>query len=182
MARTVGTPADHRVIGANIDTRSTYWCDSLYWRSWPTCAEMATIGVLLVVASATPSCMLIAPGPSVAETTAARPVTRPYISAMNDAGCACRVSTYRMLDEASACTKRMFSSPGSPKTTSTPSFSRHLTISSAALLIGTSCSLDRVNLARRSADSSSGCTEWLGRYSGPISGPEPCPAAAIDAQ
>src|ERR1700760_4159928 len=40
-----------------------------------------------------------------------------------------------MLDDASACTKRMFSSPGSPKTTSTPSFSRHLTISSAALLI-----------------------------------------------
>ena len=43
-----------------------------------------------------------------------------------------------MLDDASACTKRMFSSPGSPKTTSTPSFSRHSTISSAALLIGTS--------------------------------------------
>src|SRR3984893_11662961 len=40
-----------------------------------------------------------------------------------------------MLDEASACTKRMFSSPGIPNTTATPSFSRHLTISSAALLI-----------------------------------------------
>src|SRR5258707_7560341 len=31
--------------------------------------------------------------------------------------------------------KRMFSSPGIPKTTETPSFSRHLTISCAALLI-----------------------------------------------
>lgn len=54
---------------------------------------MATSGVLLVVASATPSCMLIAPGPRVADTTAARPVTRPYISAMKDAACSCRVST-----------------------------------------------------------------------------------------
>ena len=41
---------------------------------------------------------------------------------------------------------------------------------------------DRVNVAERSADSSSGCSEWLRRYSGPISGPEPCLAAAIDAQ
>src|ERR1700740_1557327 len=40
-----------------------------------------------------------------------------------------------MSDEANAWTKRMFSSPGSPKTTETPSFSRHLTISSAALLL-----------------------------------------------
>ena len=53
----------------------------------PTCAEMATRGVLLVWASATPSCRLIAPGPSVAETTPASPVTRAYISAMNDAAC-----------------------------------------------------------------------------------------------
>jgi hypothetical protein len=49
---------------------------------------------------------------------------------MNDAACSCRVSTYRMLEEvASACTKRMFSSPGTPNTTETPSFSRHFTIS-----------------------------------------------------
>ena len=40
-----------------------------------------------------------------------------------------------MLEAASACTKRMFSSPGIPKTTETPSFSRHLTINSAAVLI-----------------------------------------------
>src|SRR6201993_4020517 len=136
MACAVGTPAAHRVIGANIDTRSTYWCDSLNWRSWPTCAEIATIGVLLVVASATPNCMLIAPGPNVADTTAARPVTRPYISAMNAAPCSCRVSTYRIEDAASAWVKRMFSSPGNPNTTETPSFSRHLTINCAAVDIG----------------------------------------------
>ena len=93
MAFGVGTAAAHRVIGAYIDTRSTYWWDSLYSRSWPTCAEMATTGVLLVVASATPSCMLIAPGPNVADTAPARPVTRPYISAMNAAPCSWRVST-----------------------------------------------------------------------------------------
>jgi hypothetical protein len=93
MACAVGTPSDHRVTGANIDTRSTDWCDSLYSRSWPTCADIATIGVLLVVASATPSCRLIAPRPSVADTTPARPVTRPYISAMKAAACSCRVST-----------------------------------------------------------------------------------------
>src|ERR1700758_165852 len=40
-----------------------------------------------------------------------------------------------MFEAASACTKRMFSSPGIPKTTETPSFSRHLTISCAGLLI-----------------------------------------------
>src|ERR1700694_4707546 len=73
IACAVGTPSDHRVIGANIDTRSTYWCDSLYSRSWPTCADIATSGVLLVVASATPSCMLIAPGPRGDDTNTALP-------------------------------------------------------------------------------------------------------------
>ncbi|CNO07502.1 Uncharacterised protein [Mycobacterium tuberculosis] len=34
-----------------------------------------------------------------------------------------------VFEEASACTNRMFSSPGSPNTTDTPSFSRHSTIS-----------------------------------------------------
>jgi hypothetical protein len=44
-------------------------------------------GVELVVASATPSRRLMAPGPSVAEHTPALPVRRPYTSAMNDAPC-----------------------------------------------------------------------------------------------
>src|SRR5882757_5984844 len=136
IAAVVGTPSDQRVIGANIDTRSTYWWDSLYSRSCPTWAEIATSGVLLVVASATPSCMLMAPGPSVADTTAGRPVTRPYISAMNAAACSWRVSTYLICDDpASAWTKWMFSSPGMPKTRETPSASRQLTISCAAVLI-----------------------------------------------
>ncbi len=56
-------------------------------RSSPTCAVIATTGVLLVVASATPNCRLIAPGPSVAEATPALPVSLPYISAMNAAPC-----------------------------------------------------------------------------------------------
>jgi hypothetical protein len=38
-----------------------------------------------------------------------------------------------MLEAASAWTNRMFSSPGTPKTTATPSFSRHSTIARAAV-------------------------------------------------
>ena len=43
----------------------------------PTWAENATTGVLLVLASAVPRRRLMAPGPSVAEQTPARPVRRP---------------------------------------------------------------------------------------------------------
>jgi hypothetical protein len=89
----VATSADHLVAGANIATRSTLWCDSLNVRSMPTWADSATTGVELVVASATPSSRLMAPGPSVAEQTPARPVRRPYTSAMNDAACSWRTST-----------------------------------------------------------------------------------------
>jgi hypothetical protein len=65
------------VTGANIDTRSTPWWDSLKFRFIPTWADSATIGVEFVEASATPSSRLIAPGPSVAEHTPAFPVSRP---------------------------------------------------------------------------------------------------------
>ncbi|MBP2055727.1 hypothetical protein J2Z21_008743 [Streptomyces griseochromogenes] len=41
------------------------------------CAARATMGALLVMASAVPGSRLIAPGPSVAEHTPARPVSRP---------------------------------------------------------------------------------------------------------
>ena len=71
----------------------------------PTCAENATTGVLLVVASAVPSRRLIAPGPRVAEHTPACPVRRPKISAMNDAACSWRTRTYRMDDRARASVK-----------------------------------------------------------------------------
>src|SRR5260370_27034756 len=67
----VATSSDHLVTGANIDTRSTPWWDSLYRRFMPTCADTATRGVELVVASATPRSRLIAPGPRVAEHTPA---------------------------------------------------------------------------------------------------------------
>jgi hypothetical protein len=78
IACAVGTASDQRVTGANI----------------------ATIGELSVVASATPSCMLIVPGPRVAVTTAARPVTWPYLPAMDAAACSGRVSMYPMFDAA----------------------------------------------------------------------------------
>ena len=44
-------------------------------------------GVLSVNASAVPNNRLMAPGPSVALQTPALPVTRPYISAINEADC-----------------------------------------------------------------------------------------------
>src|ERR1700753_1022994 len=99
----------------------------------PTCADNAISGVEFVVASAVPSSRLIAPGPSVAEQTPARPVNRPWVSAMNEAACSCRTSTYWIDEPAMASTSRMFSSPGIPKTCVTPSFSRHSTISSATV-------------------------------------------------
>src|SRR5215208_3057040 len=78
----------------------------------------------------------MAPGPSVAEHTPALPVSRPYTSAMNEAPCSCLVSTYSMDDFDTASVKRMFSSPGMPKTWVTPSFSRHSTINSAVVRLG----------------------------------------------
>src|ERR1039457_3148285 len=50
---------------------------------------------------------------------------------MNEAPCSWRVSTYRIEDREMASTRRIFSSPGIPKTCVTPSFSRHATIRSA---------------------------------------------------
>src|SRR3954469_18051983 len=55
---------------------------------------------------------------------------------MNEAPCSWRVSTYSIDDLDTASVKRMFSSPGIPKTCVTPSFSRHSTISSAVVRVG----------------------------------------------
>src|SRR3954447_18551929 len=55
---------------------------------------------------------------------------------MNEAPCSWRVSTYSIDDLDTASVKRMFSSPGIPKTCVTPSFSRHSTISSAVVRLG----------------------------------------------
>jgi len=52
---------------------------------------------------------------------------------MNEAPCSWRVSTYSIDDLDTASVKRMFSSPGMPKTCVTPSFSRHSTINSAVV-------------------------------------------------
>ena len=72
----------HLVIGLNIETMSMYWCDSLCmrWRSpWPV---RATSGERSRKASATAVTRFVAPGPSVPRQTPARPVRRPYMSAM----------------------------------------------------------------------------------------------------
>src|SRR5208282_6104275 len=50
---------------------------------------------------------------------------------MNDAACSWRTSTYWIDDRSRASTNRMFSSPGIPKTTATPSRSRQHTSRSA---------------------------------------------------
>ena len=64
-------------IGRNSVTRSRIWWLSLCMRvvaPWP---AMATIGARSMFASAKPVMRLVAPGPSVAMHTPARPVNRP---------------------------------------------------------------------------------------------------------
>ena len=48
-------------------------------------------------ANAAPVVRLVAPGPSVVRHTPGLPVRRPYVAAMNAAGCSCRVTTSSML-------------------------------------------------------------------------------------
>ena len=67
----------HLVSGRMSSTMSTYWCDSLWTRSRPAWPVMATSGAWSRLASATPVARLVAPGPSVARHTPARPVSRP---------------------------------------------------------------------------------------------------------
>ena len=67
----------HLVSGRMSSTMSTYWCDSLWTRSRPACPVIATRGAWSRLASATPVARLVAPGPSVARQTPARPVSRP---------------------------------------------------------------------------------------------------------
>ena len=69
--------AFHFVTGLNMSTTSTTWWASLWSLSddaWPV---MATAGARSRYASAMPVRRLVAPGPSVAIATAARPVSRP---------------------------------------------------------------------------------------------------------
>ena len=68
---------EYLVIGWNMLTRSRIWWLSLCSRvvaPWP---AIATTGARSMLASATPVMRLVAPGPSVAMQTPARPVRRP---------------------------------------------------------------------------------------------------------
>ena len=51
------------------------------------------------------------------------PVSRPWVAAMKAAACSCRVRTSLILEFRSDSTTSRFSSPGTPKMRSTPSFS-----------------------------------------------------------
>src|SRR4051794_17378617 len=68
--------------------------------------------------------------------TPGRPVNRPWVAAMNAADCSCRVSTSSMRELRKDSTTSRFSSPGTPKTYSTPSFSSAATSRSDPLVIG----------------------------------------------
>ena len=77
IASTRSTRVFHFVTGSNIRTMSTTWWASLWSLSelaWPV---IATIGARSRKASAMPVMRFVAPGPSVAIATAARPVRRP---------------------------------------------------------------------------------------------------------
>ena len=119
---TSGTTAEtssrvfHLVRGRIDSTMSTYWCDSLWIRSRPAWPVIATSGARSRLASATPVARLVAPGPSVARQTPARPVRRPQASAMKAAPCSCRVGTNWIRESTRESMMSRISSPGTPKT------------------------------------------------------------------
>ena len=95
MSSACPTRVFHFVTGSSMRTMSTTWCASLWSfedAAWPV---IATIGARSRNASATPVMRFVAPGPRVAIATAARPVRRPWTSAMNAAPCSWRVVTWR---------------------------------------------------------------------------------------
>src|SRR5579875_23502 len=129
------TRAFHFTTGRRMPIRSMYWCDSLCIRSrsdWPV---SATRGARSRNASATAVTRLVAPGPSVPRHTPARPVSRPYASAMYAPPCSCRTGTNRTEESASDSFRSSVSSPGIPNTYCTPSASRHCTNTSDALRV-----------------------------------------------
>ena len=66
----------------------------------------------------------LAPGPRVLRHTPGLPVSRPYVAAIKPAACSCLVTTRRMADVRRDSSRSRFSSPGTPNTYGTPSFSR----------------------------------------------------------
>ena len=71
------TTFDRLVMGLNMAERSRYWWLVNCMSSLETCPVMATSGAPSRNASATPVTRFVAPGPSVARQTPARPVRRP---------------------------------------------------------------------------------------------------------
>ena len=67
--------------------------------TWPV---MATMGTESIMAVARPVTRLVAPGPEVASTTPTRPEARAKPSAMWQAPCSCRASTWWILEAAMA--------------------------------------------------------------------------------
>src|SRR5436190_5597889 len=133
-ARGCSTRWFHLVTGSSIRTISTYWCDSLWSLSRPVWPVSATIGAWSRKASAIPVTRLVAPGPRVAIAIAARPVSRPWTSAMNAAPCSWRVVMWRTrLSRLSASSTSIVSSPGTENTYRQPSVARHSTRRSAAV-------------------------------------------------
>ena len=63
------------------------------------------------------------------------PVSRPWVAAMKAAACSCRVRTSSIEDFLRLSTTSRFSSPGTPKMRSTPSFSSAATRRSDAFFM-----------------------------------------------
>src|SRR5215207_9733833 len=96
------------------------------------------MGIAPRCAYAAPVARLSAPGPSVLMQTPGCPVSRPYVAAINAADCSWRVTTSSMLEVRKDSTVSRFSSPGTPKTRRTPSFSSAATKRSEPLVISLS--------------------------------------------
>ena len=102
----------HFVIGLNMLRRSTRTVRFFVFTVNTNLSTQGNQGVLSVNASAVPNNRLMAPGPSVALQTPALPVTRPYISAINEADCSWCTQMKRMEEDEliNASIKCIFSS------------------------------------------------------------------------
>jgi hypothetical protein len=130
------------VSGAMVETMSTTWnraCLLLKIPFWPV---IITIGMAPSSAKAAPVVRFSAPGPRVARQTPGLPVSRPCVAAIKAAACSCRVTMRLIRERRSDSTTSRFSSPGTPKIRSTPSFSKAATSRSEPFV-------DRIPLSAR---------------------------------
>ena len=81
------------VNGVMLATTSTIWNRPCLLLRIPFCPVIRIIGIAPRSAYAAPVEKFSAPGPSVLRQTPGFPVNRPYVAAMNAAGCSCRVTT-----------------------------------------------------------------------------------------